>query len=47
MENMSEYDCDRCQEYVPDGSGLYFGDDRLCEICYIQVVDEAETAIIE
>ena len=38
MENHnSEYNCDRCGVYVPDGDGFYFdiddNDDRVCGEC--------------
>lgn len=34
----SEYDCDHCDEYVPDGDGRYVDklDARLCDRCYIK-----------
>lgn len=28
-----EYDCDRCGITVPDGSGIYHDNDRLCYEC--------------
>jgi DNA-directed RNA polymerase subunit RPC12/RpoP len=32
---MSEYKCDHCSQEVPDGDGLYLGDNRVCEPCYL------------
>lgn len=29
-----EYNCDKCETYVPDGAGQYDGDDRLCADCH-------------
>lgn len=42
-----EYNCDRCEEYVPDGSGMYWEDDRLCSECYDKVGDEQYCAIMD
>lgn len=36
----SEYNCDFCDEHVPNGSGMYLGnagDDRVCEECYTMI----------
>jgi hypothetical protein len=30
---MSDFWCDRCVEYVPDGAGVYVGDNRVCATC--------------
>lgn len=32
---MSEYQCDHCNQEVPNGDGLYLGDARVCEKCYM------------
>ena len=33
--NPSEYDCDSCGVYVPDGEGYYMDDDdRVCYRCH-------------
>lgn len=37
---MSEYECDRCRDHLPDGDGIYVGNDRVCAECNNQQIEK-------
>lgn len=44
--DMNEYGCDKCGTDVPNGSGCYVGDDRLCTECAARAISQDLDALL-